>query len=130
MMGRGRNWEVEYTNEFNDWWLTLDEEQQEAVTGRVVLLQRRGPALGRPSVDTVNNSRHANMKELRCSMHGVLRVLFAFDPTSSAILLMGGDKSNSDPSSPVWNDWYKTFIPLADDLYDEHLRILRQEKGE
>jgi hypothetical protein len=71
---------VEFTDQFHDWWLTLDEEQQEALAGRVRLLQARGPSLGRPSVDTIASSRHQHMKEIRCAKHGTLRVLFAFDP--------------------------------------------------
>ncbi len=125
-MGR---WEVEFTDQFHDWWLTLDEEQQEALAGRVRLLQARGPSLGRPSVDTIASSRHQHMKEIRCSKHGTLRVLFAFDPTTTAILLIGGDKSGSDRTTPSWNDWYVRFVPVADDLYDEHLRLLEEEKG-
>ena len=50
-----------------------------------------------------------------------LRVLFAFDPRRTAILLVGGDKSPDDPSSPNWNRWYTQFVPVADDLYDNHL---------
>ena len=58
------------------------------------LLQQFGPQLGRPRVDTLNGSRHANMKELRFSAaDGEWRVAFAFDPTRSAILLVAGDKS-------------------------------------
>jgi hypothetical protein len=56
-------WEVEFTDQFHDWWLTLDEEQQEALAGRVRLLQARGPSLGRPSVDTIASSRHQHMKD-------------------------------------------------------------------
>jgi hypothetical protein len=53
-----------------------------------------GPALGRPHVDTLAGSRHANMKELRFNaVDGVWRVAFAFDPERRAILLVAGDKS-------------------------------------
>lgn len=62
------------------------------------------------------------MKELRASRDGALRVLFAFDPQRSAILLLGGNKAGR------WNDWYAEAIPLADDLYDEHLRELEAER--
>ena len=65
------------------------------------------------------------MKELRAERS--LRVLFAFDPRRTAILLIGGDKSPDDPESPTWNEWYDHFVPIADDLYDEHLKELRQE---
>jgi hypothetical protein len=65
------------------------------------------------------------MKELR-SEAGV-RVLFAFDPRRTAILLIGGDKSPSDPTSPDWNEWYEKFISVADDLYDTHIKELKME---
>lgn len=48
------------------------------------------------------------------------RVLYAFDPRRSAILLLGGDKTGKD-------DWYGRMIPQADRLYDEHLEELRRE---
>lgn len=54
----------EYTDEFEDWWTVLDEEEQEAIVAAVEFLEERGPALGRPFVDHVKSSRHANMKEL------------------------------------------------------------------
>ena len=79
-----------------------------------------GPARGRPLVDTIAMSRHANMKELR-SPGGFLRILFAFDPRRSAILLIGGNKKGR------WASWYRQMVPLADQLYDDHLAALRQE---
>ena len=113
-------WEVEYTDQFGDWWERLSEEEQEAVTAAVNVLERRGPALGRPLVDTIKQSRHANMKEL-IPPAGNLRVLFAFDPRRTAILLIGGDKSGE------WNAWYDRFVPVADVLFDEHLHELETE---
>lgn len=113
-------WEVEYTDEFGAWWNELREEEQDAIVAAVEFLEEQGPALGRPFVDTVKSSRHANMKEL-IPMGGNIRVLFAFDPRRMAILLIGGDKTNR------WDEWYETMVPLADDLYDEHLRALREE---
>jgi hypothetical protein len=118
-------WEVEYTDQFDDWYRQLTEEEQDMVIARVELLEEHGPALGRPSVDNIHGSRHQNMKELRPSPE--IRVLFAFDPRRTAILLLGGDKSPSDPTTPNWNQWYTQFIPIADDLYDEHLAELRSE---
>lgn len=76
--------------------------------------------LGRPLVDTIRGSRHANMKELR-PPGGNLRVLFAFNPRRTAILLIGGDKTGR------WQEWYDEMIPAADDLYDLHLRELERE---
>jgi hypothetical protein len=50
-----------------------------------------------------------------------LRILFAFDPRRTAILLLGGDKTGE------WRSWYTRMIPLADDLYEDYLRELRNE---
>lgn len=83
-------------------------------------LVETGPRLGRPFVDSITGSRHHNMKELR-SVGGHLRALFAFDPRRHAIVLLGGDKSGD------WKGWYKRSIPLADTLYDKHLRSLGGE---
>ena len=111
-------WEVEYTTEFEDWWHSLSVGEQQHIAASVELLQENGPGLGRPAVDTISTSRHSNMKELRA---GTTRTLFAFDPLRNAILLLGGDKSGK------WNDWYKTAISIADELYDEHLKSLNNE---
>jgi hypothetical protein len=113
-------WEVEYTDQFAQWWDELAEEEQDAVTAAVQILERRGPDLGRPLVDTIKQSRHQNMKEL-IPPAGAIRVLFAFDPRRAAILLIGGDKSGE------WGRWYDRMVPVADDLFDEHLRELETE---
>jgi len=118
-------WEVEYTDEFDDWYQSLTEEDQDAVIARVELLGSTGPGLGRPVVDNVHQSRHPNMKELRAER--AIRALFAFDPRRTAILLIGGDKSPDDPGSPSWNQWYDRYTSIADDLYDSHLEELREE---
>lgn len=113
-------WEVEYTDTFASWWEELSAAEQERVTAAVELLERGGPALGRPLVETLKASRHPNMKELR-PRGGHIRVLFAFDPRRTAILLLGGDKQDR------WQRWYSDNISAADDLYDEHLKTLREE---
>lgn len=56
-----------------------------------------------------------------------MRILFAFDPRRTAILLIGGNKSSADPLTTSWNQWYEDFVPLADDLYDTHLHELHKE---
>jgi hypothetical protein len=111
-------WDVEYTDQFGEWWDDLSLEQQKQVAASVHLLAERGPSLGRPAVDTVTASRHPNMKELRI---GTIRVFFIFDPRRTAILLVAGDKRGR------WEEFYERMIPLADELYDEHLEELRQE---
>jgi hypothetical protein len=114
-------WEVEYTDQFAEWWETLSPAEQSSLEASVELLERDGPSLGRPHADTVNGSRHPNMKELRTQCLGrPLRTFFAFDPRRSAILLIGGDKTGDDR-------FYGRMIPLADRLYDEYLDELREE---
>ncbi|MGB8659280.1 MAG: type II toxin-antitoxin system RelE/ParE family toxin [Candidatus Acidiferrum sp.] len=116
-----KEWEAEFTDEFGAWWSGLTEGEQIDVRAGVNLLRRFGPALGRPPVDSVAPSKHANMKELRIQHRGQpYRVLFAFDPRRAAILLIGGNKTGK-------GRWYKEFVPIADRLYDEHLEALRKE---
>src|SRR5580704_17758661 len=89
-------WEVEYSNEFEEWWNALSDASQDSVDRYVRLLEERGPLLGRPHVDTIRGSSYPNMKELRIQDHGSpLRILFAFDPRRVAILLLGDDKSGN-----------------------------------
>ncbi len=113
-------WQVEYTDQFEGWWLELGEREQEDVRVAVDKLEEYGPALGRPLVDTVKGSRYPKMKELR-PLGGNIRVLFAFDPRRSAILLVGGDKTDR------WEEFYEEAIPEADRLYEVYLDELREE---
>ena len=46
------------------------EELQDELLAHAQLLAEFGPGLGRPTVDTLKGSRHANMKELRFAWHG------------------------------------------------------------
>jgi hypothetical protein len=119
-MDSGARWDIEYTDEFAAWWDTLTTAEQRAIIAAVEALEAAGPSLGRPFADTVRGSRHANMKELR-PRGGTIRIFFAFDPRRTAILLIGGDKRHR------WAEFYDEMIPIADDLYDDHLRTLREE---
>lgn len=113
--------EVEYTDEFERWWKTLDESEQASVTAYVQLLEQRGPYLPHPYSSGIEGSRYSRMRELRIQHKGdPYRVLYAFDPRRVAILLIGGEKTGNDR-------WYDEFVPLADELYDEHLRGLKDE---
>ena len=114
-------WEIEFTDEFSQWWSSLTENQQDDVAYAVGLLTELGPALGFPHSSKIMGSRHSGMRELRMQSSGrPLRTLYAFDPLRVAILLVGGDKTGDDR-------WYETFVPLAGRIYDEHLRELRKE---
>ena len=114
-------WEVEFTDEFETWWKSLDKDEQESVAASIGLIEELGPQLPRPHADTVKGSRHSNMKELRTQHQGrPIRTFFAFDPRRMAILLIGGDKTGD-------KQFYERMVPKADDLYDDHLEELKKE---
>lgn len=114
-------WDIAYTYEFEGWWETLTEGAQIDVDTVVGLLQEYGPNLPFPYSSGVSGSRHSHMRELRIQHQGrPIRVLYAFDPSRTAILLLGGDKTGN-------NRWYKVNVPLADRLYDEYLEELEHE---
>lgn len=115
------SWDVEFTDELGAWWETLDEREQESIDASVQLLEGRGPLLGYPHSSGIAQSRHAHMRELRIQHAGQpYRILYAFDPRRSAILLIGGNKTGDDR-------WYAVFVPIADRCYDEHLAELKRE---
>lgn len=116
---------MEFHPECEAWAESLEQSDAEALLAAIHVLRDRGPALGRPLVDTVVASRHANMKELRPGSTGrtEIRVLFAFDSGRQAILLVGGDKSGD------WAGWYSRNIPVADVRFDEHQAALAAQAG-
>ena len=114
-------YEVEVTDERLEWFDTLSVEEQEEIAATIGLLENRGPHLPFPYSSGVASSRHSHMRELRTQVQGhPYRTLYAFDPRRVAILLIAGDKTGD-------NRWYEVFIPRADSLYDEHLKILGEE---
>lgn len=115
-------WEVEYTDEFGEWWETLTEGEHISVAACVSLLEQLGTSLGFPHSSDIRNAKHRHMRELRIQHCGKpYRVLYAFDPRRKAILLIGGNKKGDDK-------WYEKLVPLADKLYAEHLRNLKNEE--
>jgi hypothetical protein len=114
-------WNVEYTDEFGEWWHGLGEDQQEDVTAVVELLMEHGAQLLFPYSSGIEGSKHTHMRELRIQSGGKpLRSFYAFDPRRTAILLIGGDKTGDDR-------FYERMIPIADRLYDDYLVELRRE---
>jgi len=87
-------WEVEFHKDFDPEFDALPDDVQNELRAHARCWSGLAPRLGRPRVDTLKGSRHANMKELRFdAADGVWRVAFAFDPKRNAILLIAGDKS-------------------------------------
>jgi hypothetical protein len=114
-------WNVEFSDEFGEWWNGLASGEQKSVDFTVNLLQEVGPILKMPHSSGVEMSRHSHMRELRIQHEGrPYRVLYAFDPRRVAFLLIGGDKTGRDR-------WYEEFVPRADAIYDAHLRELKKE---
>ncbi len=114
-------WEVEFSDEFGRWWDGLNAFEQKSVDFTVSLLQQVGPTLKMPHSSAIEMSRHKHMRELRVQHEGrPYRILYAFDPRRTAILLIGGDKTGN-------NRWYEEYVPLADAIYDQHLKELETE---
>lgn len=110
-------WNIEFADEFDAEFDELPLVAQDKLLARLEVLGRVGPGLGRPYVDTLNGSRHKHMKELRFDAAGkVWRVAFAFDPDSTAIVLVAGDKTGAKKKR-----FYKELIGIADARYAAHL---------
>ena len=117
------NWTVVIADELEAEFDTLDENVQIEILALSRLLRQFGPQLGRPRADTLNGSRHANMKELRFSVaNGEWRLAFAFDPARKAVLLAAGDKSGTSARR-----FYRALIRRADERFDRHLAQLAKE---
>jgi hypothetical protein len=116
-------WTVD-TTLIDPWLDSLDDDSADQVLAALTILRDVGPSLGHPLVDSVKQSRHRNMKELRPGSRGrsELRALFAFDPARRAILLVAGDKAGG------WSRWCRVNVPIADDLLDRHILKLRERK--
>lgn len=119
-------WTVEIDEDFEPEFLALSHEVQNEAFAMMRLLQQFGPQLRRPHADTLANSKHANMKELRFGADdGVWRIAFAFDTQRKAILLVAGDKSGVGQKT-----FYRELIRKADLRFDAHLkRIAKEKKG-
>jgi hypothetical protein len=116
-------WQVEYTDEFEAWWIGLDEEEQIDIDAVVGLLEAKGPHLPYPYSTELKGTRYGSMRELRIQHKGKpYRIIYAFDPRRSAILLIGGRKTGG-------RRWYEKYVTLAEKIYEQHLRDLKNEQG-
>ncbi|MET9153244.1 type II toxin-antitoxin system RelE/ParE family toxin [Streptomyces griseoflavus] len=113
------SWAIKVTDEYAEWFRRLIKEDlgsASQVAQAVAALRDTGPTLGRPLVDRLKGSELHHLKELRPGSGGrsEMRIIFAFDPTRSALLLLGGDKAGN------WERWYRDSIPLAEQLYRDY----------
>lgn len=111
-------WVVRFDDEFQKEFLVFRQAVQDELLAAARLLAEYGPRLGRPYVDTLKASKHANMKELR--FDAAWRVAFAFDPRREAILLVAADKSGVSQDR-----FYRQLIAKAERRFAVHLERLR-----
>ncbi|KEQ52175.1 type II toxin-antitoxin system RelE/ParE family toxin [Sphingobium chlorophenolicum] len=117
-------WEVILYAAFEDELRTFEPSVQDALIVVAKLLADFGPQLGRPHVDTLKGSKHANMKELRFeAADGEWRAAFAFDPERRAVVLVAGDKSGGSEKR-----FYKRLIAKADLRFSDHVETLKSGK--
>jgi len=110
------SWTVRFAHEFELEFVDLTPAVQTEMLAHAKLLEEFGPRLGRPRVDTLNGSKHANMKDLRFDADGgVWRFAFAFDAARQAVLLVAGDKSGGSQKR-----FYRTLIAKADKRFEAH----------
>lgn len=118
------SWRIDFHPIFLEEFGKLSEPVQDELAAMIELLKVAGPQLKKPRSDTLNGSKHPNMKELRFDADGgVWRVAYAFDPERKAVLLVAGDKSGGSEDK-----FYKRLIRRADDRFNEHLAILAKAR--
>jgi hypothetical protein len=111
--------EVAGTEEFEAWFLALQDRDAEAVARAIGLLEEKGVTLGFPYSSEIKGSQA--LRELRAQSGGhPLRVFYAFDPWRRAVLLIGGDKTGDDR-------FYDTFVPRAEHIWAEYLATREKE---
>jgi len=123
-MPHGVPWEVEFSNEFAEWWDGLTESEQSSIDRVIYLLEEYGPSLPDRYSKPIVTSRFSHMRELRVQHGGQpIRIFYAFDPRRVALLILGGNKTGDDR-------WYEKFVTRADAIYEQYLHELAEEDKE
>lgn len=113
-------WNIEYTDEFGEWWQTLEDAVQERCAMVVGLLEKEGPNLRCPYSSEIKGSSIA-LRELRVQCAGQpYRILYAFDPARSALLILGGNKAAN-------TRWYEEYVPKAEAIFIQYLQEIKEE---
>ncbi|MCG6146542.1 type II toxin-antitoxin system RelE/ParE family toxin [Leptospira bandrabouensis] len=109
-------WEIESTEEFDNWLRKLDLNSKEEILAHFYLLRQKGPLLGRPFADSIQGSKIKNLKELRIQVKlKVIRIFFVFTEGRIGLLLAGGDKRGNDKR------FYEEMIPMVEKIYKNWL---------
>ncbi|TGK51725.1 type II toxin-antitoxin system RelE/ParE family toxin [Leptospira kanakyensis] len=109
-------WEIESTEEIDNWLRKLDLSTKEEILAHFYLLQQKGPLLGRPFADSIQGSKIKNLKELRIQVKlKVIRIFFVFTERRIGLLLAGGDKRGNDKR------FYEEMIPMVEKIYKNWL---------
>ena len=110
-------WKVLFHEDFELEFDVLHKLVKRELLSVVLLLERHGPNLGRPFVDTLKGSKFSNMKEIRFKIEGeVWRFAFAFNSERNAVVLVGGDKRGKNQRR-----FYSDLIKIADFRFEAHL---------
>ena len=123
-----KGWEVIFHDEFEPEFEALDPDVQLELAAALRAVELVGPTAGRPHVDTLEGSKHDNMKELRFKAQNgveIWRAAFAFDPQRKACVLVAEDKQGKKESA-----FYRRLIRIADKRFDAHLKALDNSKKE
>jgi hypothetical protein len=116
-------WKVRFNDEFEEDFNKLSKTEQDDLLAAAKALQTAGPQTGRPHVDTLNGSKHENMKELRYKSEDgtqVWRAAFAFDPNRQAVVLCAADKQGVPKKV-----FYKGLVEKADERFDAELKRIK-----
>lgn len=114
--------QVHATSTFDDWYRSLPRVQSDAIFRLVHMLSMQGVTLRFPYSSGIKGTERHALRELRAQGGGrPLRVFYAFDPTRSAVLLVGGDKTGD-------RDFYRRNVRLAERLFDDWLDALDRDK--
>ncbi|MFD9952105.1 type II toxin-antitoxin system RelE/ParE family toxin [[Kitasatospora] papulosa] len=124
----GSPYELRFFADVLDWIRTLakeDPDSHDHVVAALERLQEAGPALRRPTVGAIEDSRFRNMRELRPRNGSTvsIRMLFVFDPVRRAVFLVAGNKA----SGRQWAAWYPKAIKEADAKYMAYLEAPKEE---
>ena len=106
-----------FTGFFNEWYDDIKSEDRSKIRNILRHCHENNFQLGRPIIDTINDSQYPNMKEIRAGnpygQRGKIRILFAMNTDRRPAILVGFIKHGSD---------YSKHINTADNLFQSILQ--------